>query len=175
MRGLVSRWFRTYGFADVYDDLLVGAYPLDASDIEILARLGVRRVFNLVEEDEYKPGEREEVLGALADAGIAEERLSLVDFGRIPADELETAVASVNAALDRGERVYLHCRAGRQRSAAVAAGVVAIRTGVDIDDAIERVQSRKPTADPLPHQRDDMRQWWVGRSASDAPGSRARG
>ena len=38
--------------------------------------------------------------------------------------------------LDAGERTYLHCRAGWQRSAAVAAGVVAVRAGIDIDEAL---------------------------------------
>jgi protein-tyrosine phosphatase len=163
----VSRWFRSYGFADVYDNLIVGAYPLDRRDVEMLGRVGIDRVLNLVEDAEYQPGEREEVCAALDEAGIAEDRLSLTDFGGLPADELETAVRTVNAALDRGERVYLHCRAGWQRSAAVAAGVVATRTGVDIDEAVARVQARKATADPLPHQREDLRRWWAGRSSSD--------
>ena len=37
----VSRWFRSYGFADVFDDLIVGAYPLDRDDVDMLARLGI--------------------------------------------------------------------------------------------------------------------------------------
>ena len=56
MIGGVSRWFRSYGFADVLDDLLVGAYPLDQDDVDALARLGVRRVLNLTEDAEYRPG-----------------------------------------------------------------------------------------------------------------------
>jgi hypothetical protein len=47
--------------------------------------------------------------------------------------------------------------------------VVAIRDGVDIDEALERVQERKPSADPLPHQREDLRRWWEQRAnVSDA-------
>src|SRR5207248_2493797 len=79
----MSNWFRTYGFADILDDLLIGT--------------------------------------------------------------------------------YLHCRAGWQRSAAVAAGVVALRDGLDIDEALDFVRRRKPSADPLPHQREDLRRWWLGR------------
>jgi atypical dual specificity phosphatase len=160
----VSRWFRSYGFADVYDNLIVGAYPLDRRDVEMLGRVGIDRVLNLVEDAEYQPGEREEVCAALDEAGIAEDRLSLTDFGGLPADELETAVRTVNAALDRGERVYLHCRAGWQRSAAVAAGAVAICEGLGIEEALAQVRRRKPSADPLPHQREDLRTWWAQRS-----------
>jgi atypical dual specificity phosphatase len=161
----VSSWFQTYGFADVLPDLLVGAYPLDRRDVALLSNLGVERVLNLVEDGEYRPGEREEVQAALAAAGIEEERLNLVDFGGLSADELERAVRVVNGWLDAGSCVYLHCRAGWQRSAAVAAGVVAIREGLDIEVAMSEVQARKPSADPLPHQRDDLRRWWQERAA----------
>lgn len=159
----MSRWFRSYGFADVFDDLLVGAYPLDPDDVEMLARMRVRRVLNLTEDDEYAPGDRAAVEHALAAAGIQERRLPLTDYGGLPPDVLEEAVQAVNAWLDEGARTYVHCRAGWQRSAAVAAGAVAMRTGVDIDEALDTVQQRKPSADPLPHQRVDLRRWWDGR------------
>ena len=159
----MSRWFRSYGFADVFDDLIVGAYPLDQDDVDTLARLGIAHVLNLTEDDEYPPGDRPEVVRALADAGIAESRLPLTDYGGLPARDLETAVRAVSTWLDQDERTYVHCRAGWQRSAAVAAGVVAARTGMDIDEALDAVRERKPSADPLPHQREDLRRWWDGR------------
>jgi len=120
MIGLVSQWFRTYGFADVSDDLLVGAYPLDADDVRNLERLGVKRVLNLVEDQEYEPGERAQVVAALAEAGIEEHRLPLTDYGGLPAQALDAAAEDVIEALDAGLRSYVHCRAGWQRSAAVA-------------------------------------------------------
>ena len=169
----MSRWFRTYGFADVFDELIVGAYPLDEDDVDALARLGIRRVLNLTEDDEYRPGEREEVHGALAGAGIIERRLPLTDYGGLPAEQIEAAVQEVGRWLDAGERTYLHCRAGWQRSAAVAAGVVAVRSEIDIDEALQRVRRRKPSADPLPHQRADLRRWWQGRAEAGASGDGA--
>ena len=53
----MSNWFEAYGFADVHDDLIVGAYPLDANDVRTIQRLGVRRILNLVEDREYGPGD----------------------------------------------------------------------------------------------------------------------
>lgn len=161
----MSSWFQSYGFADVTDNLLIGAYPLDRRDVAMLAHMHVERVLNLVEDDEYRPGERDAVELAFREAGIEEHRLRLTDFGQLPADELEAAVETVNAWLDEGARVYLHCRAGWQRSAAVAAGVVALREHLDIESALERVQMRKPSADPLPHQREDLARWWERRQA----------
>lgn len=159
----VSNWFRTYGFADVVDGLLIGAYPLDEDDVGMLSWVGVRRVLNLVQDEEYRPGEREAVAAALEGAGIEERRVRLTDFGGISQSELELAVQEVIAWLDEGIRTYLHCRAGWQRSATVAAGVVALREGIDIEAALAYVQERKPSADPLPHQREDLRQWWRSR------------
>ncbi len=168
----MSKWFRTYGFADVLDELIVGAYPLDASDVGMLSAIGIRRILNLAEDQEYRRGERQAVTEALARAGIEEHRLSLLDFGGLPAPAIESAVQDVSRWLDEGARTYVHCRAGWQRSAAVAAAVVAVRKGIDIDEALIHVQARKPSADPLPHQREDLRRWWQERRAQAAPGSR---
>lgn len=165
----LSGWFRTYGFADVLEDLVIGAYPLDEEDVAMLARLQVGSILNLVEDKEYEPGQHEVVFEALSAAGIEEQRLSLADYGRLPPEELETAVRVVNGWLDSGRRVYVHCRAGWQRSAAVAAGVIAVRLQLDIEEALDLLRTRKPSSDPLPHQREDLRNWWEDRQANAAP------
>jgi protein-tyrosine phosphatase len=162
----MSSWFRTYGFADITDKLFVGAYPLDAEDVLMLEHVGIERVLNLAEDEEYPEGQREVAEDALRDAGIEEYRRNLVDYGGLPADELEAAAQEVAEWLDEGVRVYLHCRAGWQRSAAIAAATLALREGIDIDEALAYVQNRKPSADPLPHQRAQLREWWAGRDAS---------
>ncbi len=159
----MSRWFRSYGFTEVGPDLLLGAYPLDERDVHVLASMRVRRVLNLTEDSEYRAGERDVVQRALEAAGIEEHRISMIDYGGLSADALESAVELLSGWLDEGIRTYLHCRAGWQRSPAVAAGLVALRDGMDIDQALEYVQRRKPSADPLPHQRDDLRRWWESR------------
>jgi protein-tyrosine phosphatase len=163
----MSRWFDSYWFEEVFDDLMVGAYPLDHDDVDALVHAGVRRVLNLTEDVEYRPGDRQAVKRALAAAGIEERRLRLTDYGDLPPEVLEAAVHEVGAWLDEGARTYVHCRAGWQRSAAVAAGVVALRSGMEIDDALAYVQRRKPSADPLPHQREDLRRWWAARRDGD--------
>ena len=162
----MSRWFRSYGFADVFDNLVVGAYPLDQRDVAALAGAGVERVLNLTEDMEYQPGDRQSVMAALAAAGIEERRLPLTDYGGLPPEAIDAAVKQVTAWLDDGARTYVHCRAGWQRSAAVAAAVVAVRAGIEIDEALDCVQRRKPSADPLAHQRADLRRWWMARHNS---------
>ena len=55
-----------------------------------------------------------------------------------------------------GERVYVHCRAGWQRSATVVAAVIALREHATPPDALRILRERKPTANPLAHQRADL-------------------
>jgi atypical dual specificity phosphatase len=160
----VSDWFEHFGFAEVSEGLVMGAYPQDAADVGALADAGVTRVFNLVQDVEYDPGARDACVDALAAAGIEERRVELVDFGNLPPEAIETAVQTVLAWLDEGERVYVHCRAGWQRSATVVAAIVALREQVTLLEALEIMRRRKPTARPLSHQLEDLLRWWQQRA-----------
>ncbi|MEO6858026.1 MAG: hypothetical protein ABI323_05500 [Solirubrobacteraceae bacterium] len=139
---------------------MIGAYPLDGSDVTALKRIGVRRVLNLAQDSEYPRGQRELVVTALEQAELEETRVEFVDHGPLPPEALEESVQQVLAWLQAGELSYVHCRAGWQRSAAVAAGVVAIQDSVGIETALSRVQARKDSARPLPRQLEDLLRWW---------------
>ena len=171
----MSDWFENYSFAEVFPDLLVGAYPLDAADVETLAGRGVRKVLNLSQDAEYRDGQRSAVERALAERGIEEARVEIADFGHLPADELDQAIRVVVAWMDDCEPSYVHCRAGYQRSASVAAGAVAVFNDVDIATALQWVQRHKETADPLPHQRADLLDWWLTRGRREATAHAAAG
>ena len=134
----------------MFDELLIGAYPADKDDVGMLAWLGIKRVLNLVEDDEYRPGERQTRRGApCARRHRSSRAINLTDYGGLPPTELETAVGSIAGWLDEGAVTYIHCRAGWQRSAAIAAGVVAIRRRRrDRRGAGIRSSARKPSADP---------------------------
>ena len=160
----MSDWFDRFGFTEVGDDLIIGARPLDSGDVARVAEAGTDVVYNLCEDSEYPDGTRAELERALESAGLSERRLPLVDYGRLPLPAIARAVDEVLGELEAGRRVYLHCRAGWQRSAAVAAGVVAVREGLDIEPALEAVRARKPTAEPLEHQQADLAAWWQERS-----------
>ncbi|MBO0768527.1 MAG: dual specificity protein phosphatase family protein [Solirubrobacterales bacterium] len=159
----MSQWFQDYGFAVVHPRLYVGAMPRDAHDVHQLVAVGVNRVLNLAQDSEYPDGARVEIEISYEVNEISERRINLVDFGNLPGPALGEAVSQVIDWLDAQHTVYLHCRAGWQRSATVAAGVIALREGGGIDHALAVLRARKPTASPLPHQRDDLRRWWSER------------
>jgi len=133
--------------------------------VATIAELGVTRVFNLVQDVEYQGGGREACATALAEAGIEEERIELIDFGNLLPGHIERAQKAVRAWLAEGETVYLHCRAGMQRSATVAAAIVALEEDLEPFDALEVVRARNPRANPLEHQRQDLLRWWTARRA----------
>jgi len=161
----MSGWFEHFGFAEVGDDLLMGAYPQDAEDVAALVEARVTRVFNLVQDVEYDPGARDVSVAAISEAGIEEERVELVDYGSLDTDQIESAAQTVLSWLDEGERVYVHCRAGWQRSATIVAAIVSLREEVPPWEALEILRKRKPTANPLSHQREDLFRWWERRGS----------
>jgi ADP-ribosyl-[dinitrogen reductase] hydrolase len=160
----MSDWFEHFGFAEVADDLLIGAYPQDAGDVAALRSAGVTRVLNLVQDVEYDAGGRDACALALAGAGIAEHRIEIVDYGNLLPGHIERATQQATAWLDEGERVYVHCRAGMQRSATVAAALVMLRDGLKLSEALDSIRARKPSAQPLSHQRQDLVRWWAQRN-----------
>ena len=165
----MSDWFESYGFAEVFPELMIGAYPLDTGDVDELAASGVRRVLNLAQDAEYRRGAASRrSRRRWPRHGITEVRLSIVDFGHLPADRLDHAVGTVVGWMDECVRSYVHCRAGWQRSASVAAGAIAVFNDVDISTALDWVRSHKSTANPLPHQRADLLDWWLTRGRQQA-------
>jgi atypical dual specificity phosphatase len=160
----MSDWFGRFGFAEVGDGLLVGAYPLDGEDVARIAGADVDVVYNLVEDTEYDAGARDAVETALDAAGVRERRLPLVDYGSLSRAAIDQAVDEILDDLEQGRRVYLHCRAGWQRSATVAGGVLALREGLEIQEALAVLSERKPSAEPLGHQREDLIAWWRART-----------
>jgi atypical dual specificity phosphatase len=162
----MSEWFERFGRAEVAEGLVTGSYPVDADDVAMLASDGISCVLNLCEDSEYEAGERDAVAAALRSSGIRERRVELVDYGGLLPGAIEQAATAVADWLADGERVYLHCRAGWQRSATVAAAALALHDGIEPDEALARIKRRKPSAEPLPHQLQDLRRWWRLRAGS---------
>jgi len=162
----MSEWFERFGRAEVADGLVSGSDPCDAQDVAALAVDEITCVMNLCEDGEYEDGDREAVAAAYAERSIAEERVSVADYGNLMPGAIEVAARRVAGWLDDGERVYVHCRAGWQRSAVVAAAGLALRDGIDPEDALAQIKRRKPSSEPLPHQLQDLRRWWRLRSST---------
>lgn len=110
---LLGRWLRVRNWWDPIDPLVfVGGYPF-AVDAARLHALGVRAVVNTCEE--YAGPEAE-----YAKLGIEQLRIPTTDFTHPQLADVQRAVEFVQDHVRQGEGVYIHCKAGRARSATVA-------------------------------------------------------
>lgn len=159
----MSRWFQQYGFDPVADGLLVGALPGDAEDVAVLATHGVTRVVSLVADGEYRDGAHAVVLAAYDARGISETRAPSEDYGHLLPPQLERVSGLTATAIGERSVVYLHCRAGWQRSVVAAAATLSRAEARDPLDALRAVMARRRGADPLPHQISDLLRWWSSR------------
>ena len=166
----VSGWFRTYGFADVLDELLlIGASRSTQTTWGCSPRMRRR--------PGAQPGRGRRVPRRASAARVTRRLSRRRDRGaparRSPTSAVYRPTASrrPSARCSAGSTtalvVYVHCRAGWQRSAAVAAGVVADREDLDIDGALGRASSGASLGRPAAPSARGPRWWWA-RSASRA-------
>lgn len=102
----VRRWWDP-----VNEHLILGARPM-RGDPERLSRLGVTGVVNLCEE----------MQGPLADyalLGIEQLWLPTTDFHHPVAEFVEQGASFIEKHRQSGGKVYVHCKAGRARSATI--------------------------------------------------------
>lgn len=127
------------------DRLILGALPT-TWHVAQLADLGVRRVINLC--NEY-PGPT----AAYRRYQIEQLRLPTVDFTPPTLNSVIQAAQIVQQAAAADESVYLHCKAGRGRSATVAICWLMQSQGVSAEEAEGRLRRIRPHIDRDLHRR----------------------
>jgi protein-tyrosine phosphatase len=127
--------------------LLVGEYPGSRSRADTMDRLklvlaaGITQFIDLTDESELPSYESLLPFSAPSGRRIEYQREPIPDHGVPTSDEVMTRIlATLSAALDSGQIVYLHCRAGIGRSAMVA-GCYLVEQGMSGDEALEALQN----------------------------------
>jgi atypical dual specificity phosphatase len=109
----LSRILRVRNWWDRVDThVIVGAYPF-ARDVEAMHAEGVRAVVNTCEEYLGPESEYDKY-------GIEQLRIPTTDFTHPQLQDVSRAVEFVQRHVEAGDTVYIHCKAGRARSATVA-------------------------------------------------------
>ena len=95
----------------VNEHIIIGAWPF-ARDVAKLADEGIGAVVNTCEEyegpvDEYKKH------------GIEQMRMPTIDFTHPKYEDVSRAVEFIEQQVAAGKKTYVHCKAGRARSATV--------------------------------------------------------
>ncbi|HYG73556.1 MAG TPA: dual specificity protein phosphatase family protein [Planctomycetota bacterium] len=95
----------------VDESVLLGALPLN-SDVAELKRIGITGVINTC--CEYRGP-----VNAYESAGIQELYLPTIDFTPPSSVDIASGVEFIKQQVARGGKVYVHCKAGRGRSATI--------------------------------------------------------
>jgi len=133
-------------YAQLMDDLWVGSYPQQPEDIQHLKEDGVTAVLSVQsDEDLDARAIRWDLFERFyASQSMRVVRIPIQDFE--PADLLQhlpTAVAALEGLMTAGERVYVHCTAGINRSPTVCIAWLMKHRDLSLDDATARVMDRR--------------------------------
>lgn len=166
----LRRHFEVYGaeglpafeYCPVEERVFAGRNPLTARDVETLAAAGVTHLLDLRQPWEWEQAGRfgRDAVAAMERAGMRRLHLPVRDGSAPSASELEAARAFIDEALaDPTARVFAHCRAGRERTAAVLVASYACRYNVTYEEALAALRQNRPLLSPLAGQEQAVRAW----------------
>lgn len=129
----------------------IGGRPFAAQRAAVRA-LGIETVVTV-----ESPIERE--AAGWEELGVELVALPTRDWVGIPAERFEAVVSAVLERRAAGRTVLLHCLAGVNRAATLAAAVLCRRDRLSVEEAIDRVRAVRPSAAPTPEQVASLREW----------------
>jgi len=123
-------------------------------DLQAIKKWGATTVVTLIEDHEFSMLHVETLGHAVGALGMEWIHLPIVDVS-IPDRRFETGWVTegpmLQARLDAGERILIHCRGGIGRAGLVA-GRMLVERGIQPHIAIERVRHVRPNAIETPQQ-----------------------
>ncbi len=159
---LLGRWLRVRNWWDRIDEhLIVGAMPLE-SDVPKLHEAGVTAVVNTC--DEYGGP-----VAAYEKYGIRQLRVPTIDFTHPSLENVTRAVEFMQQEIAEGGTVYVHCKAGRARSATVALAWLMKSRQLDPKQAQALLQSKRPHTDKYVFARPVIKEYYRRLQAGQAP------
>jgi atypical dual specificity phosphatase len=126
-------------------NVIVGARPF-ARDVPVMHQAGVRAVVNTCEE---YAGPTDQYL----QHGIVQLHIPTTDFTHPKLQDVIEAVEFVQQNATEGKIVYIHCKAGRARSATVALCWLMKYRSMTADEAQKRLLKCRPHVNPRLTQR----------------------
>lgn len=130
----------------ITDHIFLGSIPLVQQKEKILA-LGVTHVVTLLEEFELEKGLVHPMTKALWEGkGIAHKQINAKDFAGLPPEDLHEGVEHLQREMEKeSAKIYVHCKAGRGRSAALVTAYLWKYGGFEtIAEAYAFVKSQRP-------------------------------
>jgi atypical dual specificity phosphatase len=131
---------RRHWWDAVTDNVILGALPL-RRDVPKLAQLGVRGVINMCQEYRGPMSEYERL-------GIEQLWLPTVDFNPPSLSDVERGVDFLDKMTAARKTVYVHCKAGRARSATVVLCWLVRSRGMTPEEAQSHLLRVRPHVNP---------------------------
>jgi len=123
-----------YNRIDKY--LILGALPWH-STIPLLYKEGVRGVVNTCEEYEGPTSTYNQY-------SIKQLHIGITDFTSPTSQQIDQAIAFIEKYVDRGESVYLHCKAGKGRSTTIAVCYLMKAHNISAQQALKMIIQCRP-------------------------------
>lgn len=150
---LLGRWLKVRNWWDRIDEtLIVGALPF-GNDVPKMAADGVTCVVNTCAEYEGPTREYD-------DHGIEQLRVPTVDFTHPSLEHVKEAVEFIDRQTNDGGTVYVHCKAGRARSATVAMCWLISSKGMSPQEAQTLLLEKRPHVNRLVYARPVVKQFY---------------
>ncbi|MBI4228891.1 MAG: dual specificity protein phosphatase family protein [Deltaproteobacteria bacterium] len=131
---------KVLGVRNWYDRIdecvILGALP-SRKDVSELERMGVRAVLNVC--DEYAGPEE-----AYSANGIEHLRLPTIDYTSPSLSTVRQGVCFIEKCVSRGDLVYVHCKAGRGRSATIVLCWLVKAKKINPLEAMDFLLERRP-------------------------------
>lgn len=143
---LLGRWLKIRHWWDAVDPhCILGAVPL-GDDPERLRELGVTGVVNMCEEYSGPQVAYEKL-------GIEQLWLPTTDFQHPSEEMVQLGAEFIERHKDEGGKVYVHCKAGRARSATVVLWWLVRFGGMKPEQAQQKLLEARPHVHPWVYRR----------------------
>jgi protein-tyrosine phosphatase len=148
----------------ITDYIILGAIPLQ-HQMEEIKEEGVEAVLTLVEPHELQPG----LINPISpenwvENAIMHEQIPANDYVGMPADQIQAAVEFIKEQVDQKKTVFVHCKAGRGRSATAVIAYLSLYgdrglPSGNLELAHAYVKSRRPQINLNPNQLFALEAW----------------
>jgi len=139
-----------------------GRNPLTDMDVEKMIASGIGAVIDLREEKEWASEQPYGAEAVVAQVWCGLDRFHVpIPDGEAPSPEALDRIWSIlrNEAREHPGDVYLHCRAGIERTGSAIAAFVARSEGIPYDQTIRLLEANDVPVVPLPQQRKAVKHW----------------
>lgn len=136
-------------FSWMADGLAGSGRPMSRAEFDWIRAQGVAAVISMTEDP----------LPSSWTADVRYLHLPTPDLTPPSQGDIRRAVEFARERISGGERVVVHCAAGRGRAGTILACYLVSHAGLSADDAVAEVRAKRPGSIEVPEQREAVREW----------------